>query len=163
MASPATDNPLPLARALGRIPSGLYLVTTLAVDKPVGFVGSFLQQVGFAPPTICVAVGRDRGHLAALRTSGVFGVMVLDKGCEKLMGRFFRKYPLGSGPFDGLVISTSRSGAPLLPEALAWLDCRVSGEHDLADHVVVFGEVLAGSVQREGDPTVHLRSNGLAY
>ena len=31
------------------------------------------------------------------------------------------------------------------------------------DHVVIFGEVLAGGILREGDPTVHLRKNGLSY
>ena len=46
------------ALALGRIPSGLYVVTTLRDERAVGFVGSFVMQMGFAPPTVAIAVGK---------------------------------------------------------------------------------------------------------
>jgi len=155
--------PPPFARALGRIPSGLFVVTTRSGGQPVGFVASFVQQVGFEPPTVCVAVGKERSPLEALRASGSFGISVLDAASEKLMGRFFKKYGPGEGPFDGLEVLDTDGGAPVLAGALAWLDCRVCGEHALADHVVVFGEVTGGELAREGDPSVHLRRNGLSY
>ena len=43
------------------------------------------------------------------------------------------------------------------------MDCKVSGEFNGGDHIVVFGEVTAGEQLREGDPSVHLRNNGLSY
>jgi flavin reductase (DIM6/NTAB) family NADH-FMN oxidoreductase RutF len=153
----------PTALALGRIPTGLYVVSALDAGRPVGFVGSFLMQVGFAPPTLCVAIGKDRAHLAAVRASGFFGVSVLDPASEKLMNRFFKKYPAGSGPFDGLAWKSAASGSPVLDDALAWLECKLSGEHATGDHVVVFGEVLDASLARAGDPSVRLRKNGLDY
>ena len=55
----SSDAPSPLARALGRVPTGLYVVSTRAGDRPLGFVGSFLVQVGLAPPIVCVAVGKE--------------------------------------------------------------------------------------------------------
>jgi flavin reductase (DIM6/NTAB) family NADH-FMN oxidoreductase RutF len=155
--------PPPFARALGRIPSGLFVVTTRSEGQPLGFVASFVQQVGLAPPTVCVAVGKERSPLEALRSSGAFGVNVLDAASEKLMGRFFKKHGPGEGPFDGLELRETAGGAPVLAGALAWLGCRLVGEHALADHVVVFGEVADGGLAREGDPSVHLRRNGLSY
>lgn len=163
MPSPAESAPSPLAQALGRIPSGLFLVTTLDAGRPVGFVGSFVQQVGFEPPTLCVAVGKARGPLAALRASRAFGISILDGASSGVMGRFFRKLEPPATPFDGLKLTTARTGSPLLSEALAWLDCEFAGEHELADHVAVFGRVVDGSLLREGDPSVHLRRNGLSY
>jgi flavin reductase (DIM6/NTAB) family NADH-FMN oxidoreductase RutF len=47
--------------------------------------------------------------------------------------------------------------------ALAWLECRLTGEHATGDHVIVFGTVEHGGLLRAGDPAVHLRKNGLAY
>jgi flavin reductase (DIM6/NTAB) family NADH-FMN oxidoreductase RutF len=155
--------PPPFARALGRIPSGLFVVTTRSQGRPVGFVASFVQQVGLEPPTVCVAVGKERSPLEALRASGAFGISVLDAPSEKLMGRFFKKHGPGESPFDGLAVRETAGGAPVLSEALAWLDCRVSGEHPLGDHVVVFGEVTDGGLAREAEPSVHLRRNGLSY
>lgn len=163
MSQPSEATSGPLARALGRIPSGLFLVTTLDGTLPVGFVCSLVQQVGFEPPTVCVAVGKARGPLAALRAKRAFGISILDAASGGVMGRFFRKHEPPATPFDGLELTTARTGCPLIGEALAWLDCTVVGEHELGDHVVVFGEVVAGTLRREGDPSVHLRRNGLGY
>ena len=161
MTSPQLSD---LARALGRIPTGLYLVATQAPDGPLGFVASLLVQTGFAPPTLCVAIGRDRDHLAAIRSSGRFGVSILDEGSRDVMGVFFRKYAPGQGPFDQLDVGEAPNGSPVLESALAWLECKLAGEFDAGgDHIVVFGEVTDASLQREGDPHVHLRKNGLSY
>lgn len=153
----------PLARALGRIPSGLYVVTTLRGGEPVGFVGSFVMQMGFEPPTVCVAVGRTRPHLADLRESGHFAISILDKQASGLMAPFFKRLAEGNSPFAQLRVIHAASGAPVLADSLAWVACRVVGEHPTGDHVAVFGDVVEGALLREGEPTVHLRKNGLAY
>jgi len=158
-----STQPTPLAQALGRIPTGLYVVTTLRAGEPLGFVGSFVMQVGFAPPLLSVAVAREREHLAAIRAHGRFAVSVLDGASQGLMGAFFRKPEPGKTPFDLLELRESPSGLPILRAALAWLDCRVTGEHAGGDHVVLFGEVEHGELLRAGDPSVHLRKNGLGY
>lgn len=153
----------PLALALGRVPTGLYVVATREGDTPLGFVGSFLMQVSFEPPTICVAVGRGRAHLEAIRASGRFAVSILDAASSGVMGAFFKRHPEGESAFDHVEHGPSPGGMPVLGAALAWLDCAVSGEHEAGDHVVVFGTVEAAELLREGDPSIHLRKNGLDY
>ena len=157
------SSPSPLALALGRIPTGLYIVTTLQAGRPLGFVGSFLMQVGFEPPVVSLAIGRNREHLAAIRAHGRFGVSVLDGASQKLMAPFFKRHEPGRSAFDGLEHRPSPAGSPILAGALAWLDCKVTGEHATGDHVVVFGQVEHGDLLRAGDPAVHLRKNGLDY
>lgn len=160
MSKPA---PSPIATALGRIPSGLYVVTSRSGERPIGFLGSFVQQVGFQPPVVCVAFGKERGHLDACLATGHFGVSILDSESHGLMRAFLRKLGEGETPFDGLNVVRAGSGSPVLGDALAWLDCRIRGRHDAGDHIVVFGEVIEASVQRAGDPSIHLRKNGLSY
>lgn len=155
--------PTPLARALGRVPTGLYVVTTLDGERPLGFVGSFLIQVGFDPPSVCVAIAHGRDHLAAIRANGRFSVSILDGESSGLMGAFFKKYEGDEGPYDQVETTAAPGGTPVLAGALAWLECEVTGEHDAGDHVVVFGRVTEGAQLREGDPAVHLRKNGLGY
>lgn len=157
------DAPTPLARALGRMPQGLYVVTTGTAEEPLGFVASLVQQVGFEPPTVCVAVAKGRDHVEAMRAAGGFTVSILDGESSGLMGPFFSKREDGSSPFDDLETAAAPSGLPVLSGALAWLDCELAGEHATGDHVVVFGRATAGELAREGDPSVHLRSNGLSY
>lgn len=155
--------PSPLALALGRIPTGLYVVGTRHEGRPLGFVGSFLMQVGFQPPTVCVAVGNGREHLAAMRADGHFTVSILDAASQNLMGAFFKKGAPGTSPYDGLELVTTPAGLQVLGGALAWLECRLSGEQATGDHVVLFGTVQHGELCRAGDPAVHLRKNGLGY
>lgn len=151
----------PVARALGRIPTGLYVVTTVVDGKPAGFVGSLLVQTGFEPPTVCVAVARDRDHLRGMRRSEHFAVSILDEASKSLMQPFFKKGE--PDPFAGLATEEVAGGAPVLTEALAWLSCKMIGEHALPDHIVAFGEVVDARLLRENEPLVHLRKNGLSY
>ena len=159
----APSDPSPLSAALGRIPSALYVVSSLRAGEPVGFVGSLVQQVGFAPPTVCLAVAKDREPLRDLRATGRFSLSLLDAASRSRMGRFLKHHEPGVSPFSGLALGHTPAGLPYLAEGLAWFECRIVGEHESGDHVVVFAEVDAGATLREGEPFVHLRRNGLAY
>lgn len=159
----STETIPPLAQALGRVSSGLYIVTTAGADGPLGFLGSFVIQVGFEPPTVAVAIADGRDHVAAIRESGHFGLSILDKPSSGLMGAFFKKLPEGQTPFDDLKLLESRAGVPVLADSLAWLDCRVTSEHKPCEHVVLFGEVVEGALLRDGTPSSHVRKNGLSY
>jgi flavin reductase (DIM6/NTAB) family NADH-FMN oxidoreductase RutF len=157
------EAPSTIARALGRIPSGLYIVTTRDAGRPVGFLGSFVMQMGFEPPVVCVAVGRERSPLPAIRAHGHFALSILDAQSRGLMTPFLRRSPEGTTPFDDLALTETAAGCPVLTDALAWVGCRVTSEHETGDHVVVFGEVVEAELLREGEPHVHLRKNGLSY
>ena len=158
-----TISPSSVALALGRIPSGLYVVTTRRGKDPLGFVGSFVMQAGFEPPTLSVAIAKEREHLAAIRSAGRFAVSVLGGSGQNLMAPFFKRHEPGRSAFDQIEHRSSPTDLPVLTGALAWLDCRVSGEHATGDHVVVFGVVEHAELLRPGEPTVHLRKNGLGY
>lgn len=164
LPTPVPD-PAALALALGRLPTGLYVATTVAASgAPLGFVASFVMQTGFAPPTLCVAMAKDRAHLAAVRAAGLFALSILDESQSgPLMGPFLRKTAPGHTQFDRVKARPAPSGALVLDDALAWLDCRVVGEFDSGDHVVVFGQITAGAILRAGEPAIHLRKNGLRY
>lgn len=163
MLSTQPSPPSPISLALGRIPCGLYIVTSSLDGKPVGFVGSFVMQMGFEPPTVCVGVGKERGPLTAIRSSGAFALSILDAESRGLMSPFFRPPAEGGSAFDGLDVARLESGLVVLEGALAWLSCRVTGEHETGDHVVVFGEVTDGRLLHAGAPALHLRKNGLGY
>ena len=152
-----------IGAALGRVPSGLFIVS--AVDEhgaALGFLASFVQQMAFSPPTVAVAVSKERGHLEAIRHSKRFAVSVLGDDDKGLMKPFFKK-PEDGSPFDDLESHVPTDGAPVLSESLAWLDCRLAGEHNAGDHIVVFGVVETASKTREGEPLTHTRKNGLKY
>ncbi|MBK7642639.1 MAG: flavin reductase [Planctomycetes bacterium] len=138
-------------------------MSTLRSGAPVGFVASLLQQVGFAPPMLCVAVAKEREPLRDLRATGRFSLSMLDGASRSRMAPFLRAPAPGASAYDGLALGHTPAGLPYLEEGLAWFDCRIVSEHEAGDHVAVFAEVEAAATLREGDPHVHLRRNGLSY
>ena len=66
----ATDPSDALAAALGRIPSGLFVLTATSGGAETGMLASWVQQCSFDPPQVTVAVNKERDVLDALHTHG---------------------------------------------------------------------------------------------
>jgi flavin reductase (DIM6/NTAB) family NADH-FMN oxidoreductase RutF len=145
------------------IPSGIFIVTTTREPVRSAYVGSWIQQAAFEPPAITIAINRQRPLLALLAPGCGIGVNILGRRQAQLYARFEKGFTLGEDPFVGIAITTAMSGAPLLREAFAYLDCRVQTTLDAGDHRVVLAEVLAGAVQQTGEPMTYTRRSGFTY
>ncbi len=161
-SSPAADQ---IAAALGRVPSGLFIVTWRSGGSDRPMLASWVMQAGFAPPLVSVAVGPTRELLAAVRDGKPFVVNVLADSQRSLLARFGKPPADGEDPFAGLAVERTPAGLVALGEAAAWLECRPVGEAAAAgaDHVVVLGRVEAAGGRTDRQPLVHLRRNGLRY
>ncbi len=151
------------AKALGSVASGLFVVTAGTGDKATGLLASFVQQGGFEPPVVMVAVKKGRSVEDLIRGHGSFCVSVLHDGSKALLGHFARGFEPGEPAFGGVAHAWDETGVPYLTEALANLSCKLVGESTWSDHVVFCGEVTAGSHLGEGEPMIHVRKNGLGY
>lgn len=151
------------ARALGAVPSGLFVATAGTGPDATGFLASFVQQVGFEPPCITIAVRSGRRIVDLIRDSGSFCVSILDEQSRSLMAHFARGFEPGVSAFQGVETTLAPSGVPYVVAALAWLDCRVVGEASWTDHVLFCGEVVAGGRRANGAPLVHVRKTGTSY
>lgn len=141
------------------------LLTGLVVPRPIGWVGtlaadgqqnlapfSFFTMVAGTPPTVLFSPGRRTGTpkdtLANVTASGEFTVSIVDESLAPAMNLTSGEYPPNIDEF-AVAGLTARSGevvaAPLVAEAPASLECRVSRIVELADpptNAVVFGEVV---------------------
>ena len=152
-----------LAAALGRVPSGLFIMTVCQGEAATGMLASWVQQCSFEPPQISVAVQRARPIAAWLREGAPFTVNILDAGQTDMIVHFGRGFALDQPAFEGLEITRSEGGAPVLSEALAYLECRVTGHFPAGDHDLYLGRVVGGQVLSDGQPMVHIRKSGLHY
>jgi flavin reductase (DIM6/NTAB) family NADH-FMN oxidoreductase RutF len=151
--------------AIGRIPSGLFILTTLAPDgAPAGMLVSWVQQSSFAPPLVSVALGRDRSFREIVESAGRFALSILGRGDRPLAGHFTRAHdPGGKGPFEQVATEFLPSGLPVLKDALAFVECRLHQKVPAGDHVIYFGEVVGGCAFRDGEPATHWRRSGFSY
>jgi 3-hydroxy-9,10-secoandrosta-1,3,5(10)-triene-9,17-dione monooxygenase reductase component len=152
-----------LGRALGMIPSGIFVVTAAHNSQRSAYVGSWIQQAAFEPPAITIAMNKQRPLLTLLKPGGGIGVNILGRRQAPLYARFEKGFSLGEDPFTGVAIDTAVTGAPLLCEAFAYLDCRIQTMLDAGDHMVILAEVLAGAVRQSGEPMTYTRRSGFTY
>src|SRR5262249_12493946 len=152
-----------LAFALGRIPSGLFVLTVRRGEAETGMLASWVQQCSFEPPQITVAVKRGREVLAWLTVGSSFTLNILDASPTDMRVHFGAGFALNEPAFVGLDAEGPDGSAPVLSEALAYLECRVCGRCIAGDHDLLIGQVVRGRVLGEGQPMVHIRKSGLHY
>ena len=152
-----------MGRALGMIPSGIFAVTTARDAVRAAYVGSWIQQAAFEPPSITIAMNQQRPLLTLLEPGRGIGVNILGRRQAALYDRFERGFSLSEDPFVDVEITTAVTGAPLLCEAFAYVDCRIRTMFNAGDHRVILAEVLAGAVQQPGEPMTYTRQSGFTY
>lgn len=151
------------AAALGRIPSGLFVISWNHAGADRTMLASWLMQAGFAPPSVTIAVAPSRGLLSALDDGCPFVVNILGDSQRSLLSRFGRPAAPGEDPLADLAVGRSPSGIAILPDSSGWLECRGVSRVSAGDHVVVVAEVVAGETGPAGSPLVHVRKNGYRY
>lgn len=145
-ARPRLD-PATFRHVLGHVPTAVTVVTAATARGPAGLViGSFVS-ISLDPPLVGVFVDEHSGSGAAVRGAGGFTVNILADHQQDLCARFAR--PGGAEKFDGLACGTSPQGHPVLPGAVAWIDCVTRKIQRLGDHFMVVGQVNDLSLERD--------------
>lgn len=153
----------PAAAAVGRIPSGLFILTACHGKAATGMLASWVQQCSFEPLQISVAVHRDRKISTWLHDGAPFVVNILDTGQTDLLIHFGRGFALEEDAFRGVEIERPDGGPPVLQEALAYVACEAAGRFPAGDHDLLIGRVVGGKLLGDGQPMVHIRKSGLHY
>ena len=146
---------------LGQWPSGVTVVTTRLDDVPFGMTASSFTSVSLDPPLVLVCLAKTaRTHDAVLQ-AGRFAVNILGVDQADVGQRFAGPTDDHAARFDGLDVRSVMTGAPVLADALGWLDCTIAASHDGGDHTVVVGAVAeAGTSTARGPLLYHSRSWG---
>jgi flavin reductase (DIM6/NTAB) family NADH-FMN oxidoreductase RutF len=152
-----------LGAALGRIPSGLFILTVRRGQAETGVLTSWVQQCGFNPPLLTLALKHDREVAGWLTDGSSFTLNILDDTQTDMIAHFGKGFRLHEPAFEEVEVNRHDGGAPVLREALAYLACEVAARWPAGDHDVYLGRVIAGRILNEGHPMVHIRRNGFHY
>jgi flavin reductase (DIM6/NTAB) family NADH-FMN oxidoreductase RutF len=145
------------------VPSGLFVLTARSGEREAGLLASWVQQCSFEPPQVSAAVRTGREVLAWLTPGAAMTVNILEEDQTELLVHFGKGFAPGEPAFTGLDVERPDGAAPVLADALAYLDCRVASRCPAGDHELVIARVVAGRVLGEGKPMVHVRKSGLRY
>jgi flavin reductase (DIM6/NTAB) family NADH-FMN oxidoreductase RutF len=144
-----------LRRVCGRFASGVTVATVLADDGAMhGMTATSFASVSLSPPLVLLCVGRAARILEHFRESRHFAVNILNDCQRRLSERFAGA---GYDRFEGVRWHAGQTGAPLLADVLATLECSRKNMVAAGDHEILIGEVLYASCG-EGDPLIHFGS-----
>ncbi|MFA5110656.1 MAG: flavin reductase family protein [Desulfobaccales bacterium] len=125
---------------------GVYVVTTRLDDKVNGMTASWASQVSLHPLMVMVSIAPARYSHSLIKESGVFAINVLTSDHVDLAKRFGYKSGRSVDKFAGLNWTTALTGAPILPQAYAYLDLKLVHSFTAGDHTLFVGEAVAAKI-----------------
>ena len=134
---------------LGHYPTGVAVITAVVDGQPVGMVVGTFSSVSMDPPLIAFYPMSSSRSFAQLRNATSFCVNVLASDQEPLCRQFATA---GERKFDGVSWRPAALGAPILADAVSWIECTFEDVREAGDHFIVLGRVHDLAVERSTLP-----------
>ncbi len=146
MGRPVTD----IDRAFNVQVRCVVVITTKSRQKLNGMSAAWVSRASEQPFLVMASIYKEHYSHNLIKTSKIFAVNYLRDGQQKLAIHFGKQSGRDVEKFRKVPYFTEKTGAPILKDCLAYLDCRVINQMDSGDHTIFLGEVLAGKVLAPG-------------
>jgi flavin reductase ActVB len=134
--------------ALSHLVGAVTIVTTRDADgQPWGFTATSFCSLSLDPPLVLVCLATSADCYPAFTTSPRFAVNLLSTQQRDLSQRFATK---GTAKYRETQFEDGPGGLPLLPESLAYMECRVRDIYPGGDHIILVGLVEHTSENTNG-------------
>jgi len=121
-------------------------------DAIVGLTASSFVTLSFNPPMVMFALQQSADSYSSIVSSQAFGVSLLDQTQCELATLFARK---GRDKVDSTVFAQGQTlRCPLIPDALAHIECMTNQILISGDHAIVVG-LVEGAFTRAGEPLLY--------
>jgi len=112
---------------------------------------------------LVVAVENASKTIGMIRNAHHFAINLLLSSQRDLAGKLGRSAEQAPQKLKGIKTKPAPlSGAPILVDALGWVECRVVATLPAGDHTLVLGEIVNAGVEHDGEPLT-LKDAGFKY
>ncbi len=154
-------------RILWKMPSGLYVVgSTDRGDRRNGMTLNWATQLGFDPKLLGIGVEQEAFTHELITIGGVFSLNLLDREDRAIVRKFTKpvEVDLGAKTLNGFPVHDGRTGAPVLDQAVAYLDCEVRQSVDTGGHTLFIGEIVDCGFQKDEEtPVLRMEDTRMNY
>jgi flavin reductase (DIM6/NTAB) family NADH-FMN oxidoreductase RutF len=127
---------------MGAYPTGVTIVAAVDDDgSPFGLTVNSFTSLSLDPPLVLICVGRSSTWHDRLVDGRGFAVNILAAGQEEVASRF--AVEPSEGRFEGVAWRAGSSGAPVLSDAAATVECTVHRVLEGGDHTILVGRVAS--------------------
>lgn len=152
--------------ALRMIPYGLYVLTGETKDGRVtAATVNWATQASFQPPLVVVGVKADSSAHGVIKDAGAFALNILGKGQQSTAFAFFKSVERDGKRIGGEPFRSGQTGAPILENVPAFVECKLVDTLEKGDHSIFVGEVVNAGLGKEisgrpDDATLWLKELG---
>ena len=139
-----------------RFPSGIAVLTVSYEGEHLGVTVGSLVSLSLDPPLLGVSVGHEGSLHEPMLAAEIFAVSLLGGDQDRVARQFARKGRQATELLRDIGVRTGVTGAPLLEGALGWIECRRTAQHEVGDHTLFVGEVVALALGRAARPLIYL-------
>jgi flavin reductase (DIM6/NTAB) family NADH-FMN oxidoreductase RutF len=127
------------------MPTGLYLIGSVAGEERNLMTANLVVQVCVDPKLVAVAVENTSRTHGLVERGKVFSVAMLDREDRAIVRKFVKPATDDrvARTLNGFAyVDTPVTGAPVLSQSIAYLDCRLEKALALGSHTLFVGEVV---------------------
>lgn len=125
-------------RVMASFVTGVTVITTQVRGEVRGMTANAFMSGSLEPPLCVISVGMKARMHAFLLEAGHFGVNILSRGQESLIGHFAGRPVEGIDP-----IYRYEADTPVFAHANATVAAKVVTRHDCGDHSLFVGHIFA--------------------
>jgi len=141
--------PYKIEEVLDLLTHGVYIIGVKYGTKINGMTAAWVTQVSVQPPMISVAVGKSHYTSELISKAKSFSVNILSTEQMELA----RKCGFSSGRDQDKLqeeeISYPATGSPILSNCAAYLDCKLSHQIEVGDHILFIGTVIKANSKNQ--------------
>ncbi len=154
-------------RVLWKMPSGLYVLgSTDGAERRNGMTINWVTQLSFDPKWIGVSVERTALTHELIDAGGCFGLSLIDLEDRAIVRKFTKpvEVDLDAKTLNGFPYLEKATGAPILSQAVAYIDCSVREQVTVGHHTLFIGEVTdSGFFKDEDTPVLRMEDTRMNY
>jgi flavin reductase (DIM6/NTAB) family NADH-FMN oxidoreductase RutF len=153
-------------RVLWTLPYGLYVVGSRAGDRRNLMTLNWASQVSFEPKLLGIGVEKSALTHELIAEGGSFTLLTISREDRAIVRKFTKpvEHDPAAGTLNGFAFHDGRTGAPVLDQAVAWMDCEVRNPVDCGGHTFFIGEVVdCGFQADEGTEVLRMEDTRMSY
>ena len=154
-------------RVLWAMPYGLYVVgSTDGGERRNGMTLNWASQVSFEPKLLGISVEKHAFTHELIDAGGVFSLCIVDREDRAIVRKFSKPVDvdLAAKTLNGFPYFDGITGAPILSQSAAYVDCRVHQAVDVGGHTLFLGEVAeAAFLKPEDTPVLRMEDTRMSY
>jgi len=153
-------------RVLWAMPYGLYVLGSRAGDRRNGMTINFVSQVATEPKMVAVGITKEAVTHQLVEEGRVFVLNFVARDDKAIVRKFVKpvEVDVEAKTLNGFPFHEGRTGAPILDQAVAFVECEVRQAVDCGDHTLFIGEVVdAAFSQPEDTPVLRMEDTRMNY